>query len=58
LWEWKFVELKNLASPFVNTTAEIYPTGQSIDGYTSNTTTDLEFIIVRIGDRTGVACDN
>jgi len=58
LWEWKFVELKNSASPFVTSTAEIYPTGQSIDGYQPTTTTDLEFIIVRIGDRTGVACDN
>ena len=58
MWIYKFIEMRNPAFPLVDGSAVRYPSGQSIDGYQSNTTTDLEFIIIRAADRAGVSCDN
>ena len=56
MWEWKFVGINE--SPIVTSNAIAYPQNETINGYNPNTTGDLEFIIMRVGDRTGVACDN
>lgn len=56
MWEWKFVGINE--SPIVSSNAVSYPSSEIINGYQPMTTADLEFIVVRAGDRIGVACDN
>ena len=56
MWEWKFVGING--SPIVTSNSTAYPQNETINGYNPITTGDLEFIIMRAGDRTGVACDN
>ena len=56
MWEWKYVGING--SPVVSSNAISYQAGDPINGYQPATTADLEFVIIRAGDRNGVACDN